>query len=150
MNAQTFSRIALLLGICITSHKLAAADVYIVMHTKLPMNEISAKDLARLYKGRATGINGNAITPVDAAVGSEERALFLDKVIGSKEADYTGYWHVRRYTGQGTPPAKITSQQELFNLILSRPDYLGYVKIEKGETLDLPNGLKKLPVRYER
>ena len=63
------------------------------------------------------------------------------------ELDYTGYWHVRRYSGQGTPPLEVASQGELFELLKKQPEGIGYLWVPPGSKLNLPEGLKVIKIR---
>ena len=63
------------------------------------------------------------------------------------ELDYTGYWHVRRYTGQGTPPTEVDTKEELFTTLKEQPGGIGYLWMPNGSKPKLPDGLKVIRVK---
>ena len=129
------------------SGRAASADVILVTAEKNPIDELDAREVQSLYKGRLTSIKGKPLKPLNAAPGSIERKEFLNQMMKLNELDYTGYWHVRRYSGQGTPPMEVASQDELFELLKKQPEGIGYLWVPPGAKLDLPDGVKVIKVR---
>lgn len=127
--------------------RAASADVILVTAAKNPIEELDTRQVRNLYKGRLSSVNGRALKPVNAAPGSVDRTEFLKNMMNANELDYTGYWHVRRYSGQGTPPTEVSDQAELFERLIQEPDRVGYVWVPPGSTPKLPEGLKIIRVR---
>jgi hypothetical protein len=125
----------------------AAADMYVLSSTALPIDEIELKQLRSIYKGRLSQVNGHRLVPMNIASGTPDRDAFLQRVIGASELDYTGYWHVRRYTGQGTPPQEVDSHEALFAVLKQNPERIGYLWISDGSKLRLPEGIKTIRLR---
>lgn len=139
----TFS-LVLLLG---ASGRAASADVILVTAAENPIDELDTREVQSLYKGRLTSIKGKPLKPLNAAPGTIERREFLNQMMKLNELDYTGYWHVRRYSGQGTPPMEVASQGELFELLKKQPEGVGYLWVPPGAKIELPAGLKVIRVR---
>ena len=113
MIRHPFSKTALLFSLLLVlgaNGRAASADVILVTAAKNPIDELDTREVQSLYKGRLTSINGKPLKPLNAAPGSIERKEFLNQMMKLNELDYTGYWHVRRYSGQGTPPLEVASQ----------------------------------------
>ncbi|WP_334118401.1 hypothetical protein [Limnobacter sp.] len=125
----------------------ASADVVLVAASNNPIDELETRQVRSLYKGRLTSINGKQLTPLNAVPGSVERNQFLASMMELNELDYTGYWHVRRYSGQGTPPKEVESTAELFTILKQQPDGIGYLWIPSGTKPKLPDGLKIIKIK---
>ena len=150
MIRHPFSKTALLFSLLLllgASGRAASADVIMVTAAKNPIDELDTREVQSLYKGRLTSIKGKPLKPLNAAPGSIERKEFLNQMMKLNELDYTGYWHVRRYSGQGTPPLEVASQDELFDLLKKQPEGIGYLWVPPGAKLELPEGLKVIKVR---
>lgn len=137
-----------LLGLGLTlSAAQVQAELVIVTSAASSVSELDVRQLRNLYKGRLSRLADRPIKPLDAKIGSADREAFLEQILGQNEYDYSGYWHVRRYTGQGTPPVQTESRDDLFNRLRSQPNSIGYVWIKSGE--ELPAGLKALQIKAD-
>ncbi|MCE2745318.1 MAG: hypothetical protein LW710_05360 [Burkholderiales bacterium] len=125
----------------------ASAEVHVVSSASHPINEIAVRELRSIYKGRLSQVNGHRLVPLNTAPGTTDRDAFLERIMKSNELDYTGYWHVRRYTGQGTPPAEVNNKDELFAALKQQPDGIGYLWVPTGAKPDLPDGLKLIRLK---
>lgn len=143
---RTLSRAILGLGLTLSAAQVQA-QLVIVTSVANTVSELDKRQLRNLYKGRLSRLADQAIKPVDAKIGSEDREAFLEQIMGQNEYDYSGYWHVRRYTGQGTPPVQAESREDLFSRLRSQPNSIGYVWIKSGEAL--PAGLKALQIKAD-
>lgn len=125
----------------------ASAEVYVVTSANHPVNEIAIRELRSIYKGRLSQVNGHSLKPLNAAPGTADRDEFLQRIMNLNELDYTGYWHVRRYTGQGTPPAEVENKEELFATLKEQPDGIGYLWMPPGTKPKLPEGVKVIRLK---
>lgn len=125
----------------------ASAEVYVVTSANHPVNEIAIRELRSIYKGRLSQVNGHRLKPLNAAPGTADRDEFLQRIMNLNELDYTGYWHVRRYTGQGTPPAEVENKEELFATLKEQPDGIGYLWMPPGTKPKLPEGVKVIRLK---
>ena len=130
-----------------TNSSAASADVVLVAASNNPIDELDTRQVRSLYKGRLTSVNGKQLTPLNAAPGSIERNEFLSRMMELNELDYTGYWHVRRYSGQGTPPKEVENTAELFTILKQLPDGIGYLWAPSGTQPKLPEGLKIIKIK---
>jgi hypothetical protein len=125
----------------------ASAEVHVVTSANLPLNEIEVRELRSIYKGRLSQVKGYRLVPLNIAPGTADRDAFLERIMNLNELDYTGYWHVRRYTGQGTPPAEVGNKEELFTTLKQKPDGIGYLWVPPGTKPSLPEGLKLIRLK---
>lgn len=124
----------------------AFAQVVIVTSEKTRLSSLSYQQLRNIYKGRLTQVEQEVLYPINFPSGSKQREQFLRVVLQQNEFDYSGYWHVRRYSGQGTPPKEIKSFQELFEFLQEQKGAVVYINLDQlNEPLNLPDGLKMLP-----
>jgi ABC-type phosphate transport system substrate-binding protein len=122
------------------------AQVVIITSEQTSIDSLSYKQLRNIYKGRLTQIEQEILYPINFPSGSKQREQFLKVVLQQNEFDYSGYWHVRRYSGQGTPPKEIRGLDELFNLLQRQKGAVVYLNLDQlNEPLNLPKGLKILP-----
>lgn len=150
MTGYTFKKTALFFGLLFllgANGRAASADIILVTAAQNPIDELDARAVSNLYKGRLTAIQGRPLRPLNALPGSIHRNMFLSRVLKLNELDYTGYWHVRRYSGQGTPPAEFRDENELFETLKLQPDRVGYLYVPTGTQAKLPEGLKIIRLR---
>lgn len=150
MMNRPLSKLAFLCSLMLmlgANSRAASADVVLITASKNPINELEKREVQSLYKGRLTSIKGNTLRPLNATPGSVERTQFLNRMMKLSELDYTGYWHVRRYSGQGTPPLEVKSQDELFDILKRQPEGIGYLWVPPGSEPKLPEGVKVIEVK---
>ncbi|HEX4917101.1 MAG TPA: hypothetical protein VFV43_04305 [Limnobacter sp.] len=136
-----------LFGLTLGVASAVNAQVMVIASDNSPINEIELRELRSLYKGRLTRLRGQSVVPLNTAPGSTDRRAFLDQMMEQNELDYVGYWHVRRYSGQGVPPEEVGTHDELFDKLRKNNGLIGYIWIEPGKKPDLPTGLKIIKVK---
>jgi hypothetical protein len=122
MTARRYRLLPLLLWL-VASGALAQG-VVVFAHAGLPKSD--AATLQRLYTGRVVSIGQRAAQPLNLPAGHPVRREFLDQVLGQDEAQYTGYWLVRRYVGKGAPPPELADIDELISYVVATPGAVGY------------------------
>lgn len=106
-----------------------AQDVVVFAHEGMPKSD--SVSLQRLYTGRSVSLSQRAARPLNLAAGHPVRREFLEKVLARDEADYTGYWLVRRYVGKGAPPQEFADVDELIRFVATTPGAVGYAPAAK-------------------
>lgn len=117
-----------------------AGEVVVVGGSNLP--KLDVKTIGRLYTGKTTAISGINLTVINAKNSSPVRGRFLEAYLEQDNDKYEAYWTVRRYIGQGTPPAEVGSTAELFRMIQANPNTIGY--IDEAELHSAPQGVAVL------
>lgn len=143
IRALVLSAIVGMLGVANAS----VAEVVVVSASSMPVNEIELRELKSIYKGRLSQVQGYKVTPLNRSTGSPERNEFLSRLLNSTELEYTGYWHVRRYSGQGTPPEEVQTEEQLFAFLKQNPNRIGYLWIPSGSPRKLPEGIKLIKIK---
>ncbi|MCX7645753.1 MAG: phosphate ABC transporter substrate-binding/OmpA family protein [Rhodobacteraceae bacterium] len=115
---------------------LATDALVVITNARNPVRDISAEELARIYAGeitnwRALGGGDVPIAVNSYAEGSDERALFLDRLVRPTGREEAG--RVARWPGF----------QALVNAVMADPGGIGYV----GRWLAAANPVTILPLR---
>ncbi|WP_333609510.1 phosphate ABC transporter substrate-binding protein [Arsukibacterium sp.] len=99
----------------------AFAQVVVVVHPSMNEN-ISSDDIARLYTGRSS-----VLQPVNLKESDAKRAQFDEKAVGRSSAQLKAYWSKLVFTGKGTPPPELNSDDEVIQFVSSNEYGIGYI-----------------------
>lgn len=106
---------------------MAFANVAVIVH---PSNAatLSQDDINKLFTGRAKSFtDGKAAEPVNLAEAVAIRADFDKKALGRSSSQMKAYWSKLIFTGKGTPPKEMASEQEVLDAVAKNPAAIGYV-----------------------
>ena len=105
------------------------AELAIIAHPSNPLNSIEPAEVERLYMGKSrTFPGGGSVKPVDQAPGNPMREKFFAAVLDKTEAQVTGYWSRRMFSGKGTPPDTLADDLAVKARVASDPATIGYVR----------------------
>lgn len=119
----------LLIGSLLLPVTLDAA-IAVVVH---PSNQTSLTqdELVRLYTGKLSAFaDGSSAVPVNLADAAPLRADFDQKALGRSSSQIKAYWSKLVFTGKGTPPKEVASDNEVLALVATNPNLIGYVSTE--------------------
>jgi ABC-type phosphate transport system substrate-binding protein len=105
----------------------ALAEVAVVVH---PSNNaaLNAEEISKLYLGRSKSFpDGKAAIPLAQAESSGSTAVFNEKVLNKTGSQIKAYWSKLVFTGKGTPPKELATDQEVIDLVSQNPSVIGYV-----------------------
>lgn len=111
---------ALLLGSC-----SAWANIAVIVNPANDSN-INAEEIVRIYTGRS-----NAFNAVNLAESIPLRAQFDEKGVGRTSAQLKAHWSKLVFTGKGTPPAELGSEEAVLEFVAKNPQAIGYVSADK-------------------
>ena len=107
----------------------AQAELAIIAHPSNTLSGIDQSEVERIYLGRSRSFpGGGAVKPMDQAPGNPMRDKFFASVLGMTEAQVTGYWSRRMFSGKGTPPDTLTDDLAVKARVANDPTGLGYVR----------------------
>ncbi len=107
----------------------AQAELAIIAHPGNSLDSIDQAEVERLYLGRSRSFpGGGTVKPLDQAPGNPMREKFFASVLGMTEAQVTGYWSRRMFSGKGTPPDTLADDLAVKARVASDPSSLGYVR----------------------
>lgn len=119
----------LLIGSLLLPGMLDAAIAVVVHpsnHTSLTQDE-----LVRLYTGKLSAFpDGSSAVPVNLADAAPLRADFDQKALGRSSSQIKAYWSKLVFTGKGTPPKEVASDDEVLTLVANNPNLIGYIAAE--------------------
>lgn len=125
----------------------ATPEIAVLASSQLGLDSVSAQELSALYHGRLRQLQGRDVTPLNAPSGSAVREQFLRQHLRKSEYDFTGYWQVRRYSGQGLPPRNYKNIEELIAAIQNNAQVVGYVALNDTQAKPLPEGIKVISIK---
>lgn len=103
------------------------AEISIVVH---PSNSVTLdkKALSKIFLGKSKSFpGGGTAIPVNIKEGSAVTDEFNDKVLGKNSAQLKSYWSKLVFTGKGSPPKEVDSEQDVIDLVKSNPAVIGFV-----------------------
>lgn len=103
------------------------ANVAVIVH---PSNgaALSQDDLNKIYMGRSKSFaDGQAAEAVNLADSVATRGDFDQKALGRSSSQMKAYWSKLVFTGKGTPPKELASEQEVIDAVAKNPAAIGYV-----------------------
>lgn len=131
------------LALMLIAGRAAAANVKLVVNTSNSVASVTKAKAADLFLKRVTRWdNGRAVTPIDLSDKNAVRGAFSKDVLGKEVAWVKSYWQKMIFSGRSTPPAELSSDNEVLDFIRNNPDAVGYV----GEAATLPSGVRALPI----
>ncbi|MEJ6476174.1 phosphate ABC transporter substrate-binding protein [Pseudoalteromonas piscicida] len=119
----------LTVGLLLSSH-IALADIAVIVN---PANGSAVDDntIKKLFLGKSKSFaDGRGATPVNQD-GNAVFDEFNDKVIGKSSSQLNAHWSKLVFTGKGTPPKKLDSDQAVIDFVASNADAIGYVDASK-------------------
>jgi ABC-type phosphate transport system substrate-binding protein len=121
--SKSLTGLALLLMLTAT----VSADLLVIVHPDNP-NKIDAKFVKNLYLGKETRFdNGDTAVPLILEEGNPLTELFLKEVIRQKPVQFKRLWSKALFTGKGTPPEVIESEEDVLRLVMSNPSMIGFI-----------------------
>lgn len=106
----------------------AQAELAIIAHPSNPLNSIDQAEVERLYMGKSRSFpGGGTVKPVDQVLGNPMREKFFSAVLEKTEAQVTGYWSRRMFSGKGKPPETLADDLAVKARVASDPSSIGYV-----------------------
>jgi len=108
------------------SFGVAHADVVVVVSAKSPASKLTKEQVADIFLGRSTNM-----VPLDQAAGSPVRDEFYSKVAGQTAAQVKTTWAKLSFSGKGTPPKALGSDDEVKAQLAANPNAIAYMDKSK-------------------
>lgn len=104
----------------------AIADIAVVVNPG-NANSVDADVVKKIYLGKSKSFSdGLTVSPVNQD-GTGVADEFNDKVVGKSSSQLNAYWAKLVFTGKGTPPAKVNTDQAVIDFVASNSGAIGYV-----------------------
>lgn len=122
-----------------------AQEILIIANRAVSVSEISAGQLRDIYTGARTRFSdGNRAFPV-LLKGGPVHEVFLSRIVGDNPEEFRVRWRRVVFTGQGSMPKEVSSEQALIDYVSATPGAIGYVS-----RLRDPSAVKILTVTIGR
>ena len=103
------------------------AEVAIIVN---PSNnsQISESEIQRIFLGKITNFpDGELAVPINQTEQAPATDEFNTDVLKKSSSQLKVYWSKVLFTGQGTPPKVVTSDEEVVKLVSTNPNLIGYI-----------------------
>jgi len=108
-----------------------AGSFKIIVHGSNPVTSMTTKEISRLFLKKETRWeHGFRVTPVDQVLDSPTGAAFSKAVHGQTAKEIKGHWMKIVFSGLGTPPMQLKSDQEVLDFVSHNVGAIGYVYAE--------------------
>ena len=106
----------------------AVAEVAIIMHPDATDSSISIREVSDVFLGKSRRLrDGTTLLPLDQRNDSKVKERFYLEVTHKSAAQLKAYWARQVFTGQGTPPLMLNSDQDIRELVSKNPNMIGYI-----------------------
>jgi ABC-type phosphate transport system substrate-binding protein len=110
---------------------LSAPGIVVVVNQKNKATAISLDQLKKIYLGKTREFpTGTATTAIDQTATNEIKTRFNEIVLEKTAKQLQTYWSVQIFTGKGTPPAILGSDDEVKAWVAKNPEGIGYINAE--------------------
>ena len=122
---KAINRLAIAAAMMLT-FGVAQADVVVVVSAKSSASKLTKEQVADIFLGRST-----SMVPLDQAAGSPVRDEFYSKVAGQTAAQVKTLWAKLSFSGKGTPPKALGSDEEVKAQLSANPNAIAYMDKSK-------------------
>ena len=122
---KRINRLAIAAAMILT-FSAAHADVVVVVSAKSSASKLTKEQVADIFLGRST-----SMVPLDQAAGSPVRDEFYTKVAGQSAAQVKTLWAKLSFSGKGTPPKALGSDDEVKAQLAANPNAIAYMDKSK-------------------
>ncbi|MEM7256264.1 MAG: hypothetical protein AAF404_02640 [Pseudomonadota bacterium] len=114
--------------LCVTPPTLATDDRLVVVTHPDNRDDITRKDLYRLYFGKHTSMPGGAqLIPILNDGDEEQLRHFSSTMLQRSSQQLRSYWARQLFTGKGNPPVRVKSAVDVKKMIADNPQFIGYL-----------------------
>jgi len=128
--------------------RLAAADIAVIVHSGVPVNDLSFSDLRQILLGdRQYWGSSVKVTLLVRSPVARERDAMLRTVLQMSEAQFRQYWIGKVFRAEAAAaPRVVNSEEETASMVASTPGSLSFLdaaRVPKGTKIVRVDG--KLP-----
>ncbi|MGD9161335.1 MAG: substrate-binding domain-containing protein [Desulfobacteraceae bacterium] len=121
-----FKMIVFILAISIIPAMCLGNDLIVIANSSVSDTTLSKNDLTKIYLGKKSSwSNGGKIKFV--VLGGATHAAFLENYVGKTESQFNTFWKKQVFTGKGSPPEKLNSDQAMVDYVAQTAGAIGYV-----------------------
>ena len=118
----------------------AQAGIAVVVSPDNGSSSMSKEEVARLFLKKSKSFRSGAkAEPLDQGKGNDARISFYEKVVKKGPSQLSSYWSRMIFTGKGTPPREVGSDENVINSVSNNINAIGYI-----DTSSVDNRVKVL------
>ena len=127
---------------------LCRADIFVVTNQDNPVQQLTTKEVRKVFLGRLHLYPGTEHEPVaiDQSQTSDLYRTFYEKIIGISLPKLKRYRAYYLFSGKGKIPSEVTSQQAVVDAVLRSTYAIGYLKNPGKNTLQQVKVLYRSPL----
>ncbi len=115
----------------------------LIVHVDNPTAATTRAEVSSAFlKKRQRWDFGGKVLPVDQDPGSGVRTAFSSSTLGRDVAAIKSFWQREFFSGRGTPPPELGSDEEVIVFVASNPGAIGYVSLRAR----LPSTVKVIEI----
>ena len=112
---------------------VAQEAVVLVTHSAIAASSMTKQKIAELYDGSSKLIGDTEARLYTLPADHPATLSFYKTVLNMTPQAFNQHWLKKMFAGGGSPPAKISSVQELIKVVSSTPGAVGFVSQSEGE-----------------
>lgn len=117
----------LFIGLLFLLPTYSFAEVSVVVGAGSPITSADAKEIKRVFLGKAKSLGGTTVTPLNQDGTSATATAFNREALNKSSSQVKAYWSRLVFTGKGIPPKEVASDAEVISRIEGDPTLVGYV-----------------------
>src|SRR5579875_2100182 len=107
---------------------LNAAEFKVVANSGVSVSDVSSDDLKAVFLGTKTTLGDSHVSPVIEKSGAAHEA-FLKECVGKSDSALTTYYRSLVFTGKGSMPKSVASDDEVIEYVAKTKGAVGYVAV---------------------
>ncbi len=120
-----------LIVVSLLMSQLAFAEVAVIVHPS-NANALDEAAVSKIFLGREKSFaDGKSVVPLSLAESAPASTAFNDAVLKKSSSQLKAYWSKLVFTGKGTPPKEVATDEEMIKLVATNPSVIGYVDASK-------------------
>lgn len=109
----------------------AFSGVAVIVSAKSPLTTLDASDISDIFLGKSpTYPDGREAIPVELKSGSPVKDAFHDATTKKSASQLKSYWAKMLFSGKGTPPKEVDTDNAIKVLVAENPNVIGYVSTD--------------------
>ena len=106
-----------------------AGDVVVIANPSVYETTLSKKDICNIYLGEKTTWNDSSKITFVVLTG-DTHDTFLKSFVNKTEAQFNTFWKKQVFTGKGSPPKELNSDQAMVEFVAQTRGAIGYVSAD--------------------
>jgi hypothetical protein len=117
-----------LIVLATTAPAVGAGELAVIVNPANPAATLDAKGVkAYFLRASSAWSNGEKVRPIDHAGATEQREIFIKKVLNMTATDLERFWIEKQYASGDNPPTKAPDDAAVIKLVKAFKGGIGFV-----------------------